>query len=155
MNKRELEKVIAAGTTVAVANGMNDYAKANAAEATVLATGQKRKVYSGERWDFAGHTAHDGVRVLFANTGKEEVVGARNIIATWADHVARRERIAAREAEDQNSRTNRQKRMEAAAAGIPGAYVKQIYLGNFRHDYTVALSLDAAEALAARLKEEA
>lgn len=148
MRKADIIKLQKAGELVAVAQylgGVQDkgigYASCEAAE--VLATGQERKVYSGERWDWSGHFASDGVRVKFINTDEEKIVGPRQVLASWDEYntarraLLQREQLQAKKNQSQEAETMRvAKQLE----DIVGQYLKKV-------DGGIVLSIDDAKMI--------
>lgn len=155
MKIKDMETCMAAGTEVAVG-------KYGAQRARIIGLRQDRRVYSGARWDWGGHAAHDGVRVLWldgSRAGQHEVVGPREVLATWTDHVALKTRTMQHQAEAQARLEDQKLRAEAAAAAINDAFAAQGSPGRARvqsltsapwkvHGYAVTLDLAGAEAIA-------
>ena len=112
MKAKEIEKLMGTQELVAVASyGTKDFPYCR--PAIIQAMRQPRKVYSGARWDFSGHTANDGVTVQFAaadgTEGKTDTVAPVKIYATWLDYEAQRK------ARDERKATADKARQDSAA----------------------------------------
>lgn len=144
MKRREMEQHMAAGTSVGVKRDQYSTAR----EATILEVGVTRRVYSGQRWDFSGHNAHDGVRVKFVNDDTEAVVGARNV-GDWETMSAAA--TAARQREQEKAeRLARQKASAEAAVqrlGVGRVAAKYAMTGYSITGYVVELTGAEAERL--------
>lgn len=141
MKKADLKKAIAAKTVIAVAPGYvarGEYPR-NAYRATVVAVGQKRRVFSGARWDMAGHIAEDGVRIRYesdvpTNGGlrpissteafgrrdlyeetADRIVAPHSCIAPWDEYETERDRLVAIEADKSQSREAREAHFASVA----------------------------------------
>lgn len=136
---------------VAVANGTSDWQQKYARRARVLAVRQTRKVYSGQRWDWGGHAACDGVRVRYLDdegalgggglAGREAIVGPRQVVALWSDHEATQKALAERETAAQARHQSSAQRAEDAALRLGGRAWEQFGV------HKVILSIEQAEEL--------
>lgn len=157
MKVKDMEKLVGTDQVVAVAPGTDAYSQDYGRKAVILGVRQPRKVYSGERFDFSGHTARDGVRVRYLETGsrsdeivgQEAVVGPRQVAGPWEPYAEARAERRAREQAKRDGLENQRQRVGALAASL-GGYVqpRRSGFGGPVVGYDVILTLDAAERLA-------
>jgi hypothetical protein len=125
MNRKDLEAAKAAGQHVAYFR-YEGYGQ----EVEILETGLSRRVYSGARWDFSGHTSSrpDGVKIRFVDrpTKDEEVVAAKSLKMLWdewaAAEDAKRNRETRRGSKLQQSKLD----AEAQAKILKDRFVEQL-----------------------------
>lgn len=164
MKVKDMEKLVErAGLAleadeVAVASGTREWEAQWAQRARVLGVRQARKVYSGQRWDWGGHKANDGVRVCYLDAGsdperepagREKVVGPRQVLGLWSEHQSAQKAAAERNAAEQERRQNRKQRAEDAARRLGGSAHAEYNAFTRMPDgrYTVKLTIEQAEDL--------
>jgi hypothetical protein len=150
MKLKDLEVAIASGTEVAVGRDITD---GTARRCVVLAVRQERRVFSGARWDVSGHAARDGVRVRyldgtpFVGAGTEQVVGPREILASWKDYRERHEAYRVKKQSEAQRLEDERVRCEHAARAL-GGQMRAITRDFRTLGWQVVLDLQTAERLA-------
>lgn len=150
MKIKDMEQAMAAGTLVIVG-------KYGGKPATIIELRCTRKVYSGARWDFAGHNAHDGVKVRYED-GTEKVVGPREVIGPADEVNAQRDAARRRREEHEAALEAQRARCNAAVEALGAGSVRARYSSSHRSQlprllgYDIVLTPEAAEKIAEALR---
>lgn len=120
MKLKEIKRCMENGTTVAMCPHQSRDAFPFSKEVKILSLGEPRRVYSGERWDFSGHTVKDGIRIQYAS-GNSEVVGGHSLICPWPEY---EEMLASHQAE-----LAKEKEFLASGIGVCEGYIDELGVG--------------------------